>query len=225
VPKLATLAADRRTQRPLARWSARRARAVAISLHMVRRERHPGIRPRRLPQRRVLARVRTHRIPKTTPPPTPPTTPPPPKPPTTPQPKRPHRRRNLRPHRRRRNVRPHTSDNTTADTSDNTNHRIPDPSQFRQFRWGRNPAKNPRAFRAPLAHSGRAQRTCSAATMAALSAIDAGTPAPAIRLPLDPAPTQPRERLFSQELGARLDLQARSSTMRRWTVAEEAGMT
>ena len=119
MPKLATLAADRRTQRPLARWSARRARAVAISLHVVRRERHPGIRPRRLPQRRVLARVRTHRIPKTTPPPTPPTTPPPPKPPTTPQPKRPHRRRNLRPHRRR-NVRPHTSDNTTADTSDNT---------------------------------------------------------------------------------------------------------
>ena len=59
--------------------------------------------------------------------------------------------------------------------------------------------------------------------MAALSAIDAGTPAPAIRLPLDPAPTQPRERLFSQELGARLDLQARSSTMRRWTVADEAG--
>jgi hypothetical protein len=28
-----------------------------------------------------------------------------------------------------------------------------------------------------------------------------------------------------QELGARLDLQARSLTMRRWTVAEEAGMT
>ena len=58
----------------------------------------------------------------------------------------------------------------------------------------------------------------------ALSAIDAGTPAPATRLPLDPAPTQPRERFFSQELGVRLDLQARSSTMRRWTVAEEAGM-
>jgi hypothetical protein len=29
---------------------------------------------------------------------------------------------------------------------------------------------------------------------------------------------------FSQESGARLDLQARSSTMRRWTVAEEAGI-
>jgi hypothetical protein len=144
VPKLATLAADRRTQRPLARWSARRARAVAISLHVVRRERHPGIRPRRLPQRRVLARVRTHRIPKTTPPPTPPTTPPPPKPPTTPQPKRPHRRRNLRPHRRR-NVRPHTSDNTTADTSDNTDntdtrHNRP----ARAGQTGRPPARSPR---------------------------------------------------------------------------------
>jgi len=46
--------------------------------------------------------------------------------------------------------------------------------------------------------------------MAALSAIDAGTPAPAIRLPLDPAPTQPRERPFSQELGARLDLTQRT---------------
>ena len=80
-------------------------------------------------------------------------------------------------------------------------HRIPDPLQFTQFRWRRNPAKNPHAFRAPLAHSGRAQRTCSAATMAALSAIDAGTTAPAIRLPLDPAPAHPRERPFSQESG------------------------
>ena len=134
MPKLATLAADRRTQRPLARWSARRARAVAISLHKVRRERHPGIRPRRLPQRRVLARVRTHRIPKTTPPPTPPTTPPPPKPTTTPQPKRPHRRRTLQPHRRR-NLRPHTaaaetSDHTAAaaETSDHTPPTTPPPT-------------------------------------------------------------------------------------------------
>jgi outer membrane biosynthesis protein TonB len=108
VPKLATLAADRRTQRPLARWSAHRARTVAISLHMVRRERHPGIRPRRLPQRRVLARVYAPHsqdntaadtsdhtataetsdhtsAETTTPPPNPPTTPPP-KPPTTPPP-------------------------------------------------------------------------------------------------------------------------------------------
>jgi hypothetical protein len=48
--------------------------------------------------------------------------------------------------------------------------------------------------------------------------------APAIRLPLDPMPTQPHERPFSQESGARLDLQARSSTMRRLNVAEEASM-
>ena len=163
MPKLATLAADRRTQRPLARWSARRARAVAISLHVVRRERHPGIRPRRLPQRRVLARVRTHRIPKTTPPPTPPTTPPPPKPPTTPQPKRPHRRRtlqphrrrNLRPHRRRRNVRPHrrrrrnvrprTSDNTTANTSANTDNTDTRHNRHaRAGQTGRPPAQSPR---------------------------------------------------------------------------------
>ena len=100
----------------------------------------------------------------------------------------------------------------------------PSHSLYACTKGGFRPGFDAAAFRAPLAHSGRAQRTCSAATMAALSAIDAGTPAPAIRLPLDPAPTQPRERLFSQELGARLDLQARSSTMRRWTVAEEAGM-
>ena len=85
-------------------------------------------------------------------------------------------------------------------------HRIPDQLQFTQLRWRRNPAKNPHAFSAPLAHSGRAQRTCSAAIMSALSAIDAGTPAPAIRLPLDPAPAHPRERPFSQESGKRLDL-------------------
>ena len=48
--------------------------------------------------------------------------------------------------------------------------------------------------------------------------------APAILLPLDPMPTHPREHPFSQESGTRLDLQARSSTMRRWTVAEEAGV-
>ena len=48
--------------------------------------------------------------------------------------------------------------------------------------------------------------------------------APAILLPLDPMPTHPREHPFSQESGTRLDLQARSSTMRRSTVAEEAGV-
>ena len=60
--------------------------------------------------------------------------------------------------------------------------------------------------------------------MANPSSIGTGTPAPAIRLPLDPVPTQPQERPFSQESGVRLDLPARSSTMRRWSVAEEAGM-
>ena len=49
--------------------------------------------------------------------------------------------------------------------------------------------------------------------------------APAILLPLDPMPTQPHDFPFSQDSGARLDLQARSSTMRRWSVAEEAGIT
>ena len=44
--------------------------------------------------------------------------------------------------------------------------------------------------------------------------------APAILLPLDPMPTHPREHPFSQESGTRRDLQARSSTMRRSTVAE-----
>ena len=41
--------------------------------------------------------------------------------------------------------------------------------------------------------------------------IDADAPAPAVRLPLDPAPAHPRPCPFSQESGARLDLQARSS--------------
>ena len=36
--------------------------------------------------------------------------------------------------------------------------------------------------------------------------IDADAPAPAVRLPLDPAPAHPRSCPFSQESGARLDL-------------------
>ena len=77
-----------------------------------------------------------------------------------------------------------------------------------------------------LATPGRGQTFSGAAAiyMPAPSSIDTGTPAPAIRLPLDPMPTHPREHPFSQESGTRLDLQARSSTMRRWTVAEEAGV-
>ena len=96
-------------------------------------------------------------------------------------------------------------------------HRIPDPPQLGRFGAGEKPQKHLRPFFATSRHSGRGQTIAGAAAMPVPSSIDTGTPAPAIRLPLDPAPTQPRERLFSQELGARLDLQARSLTMRRWT--------
>ena len=49
-------------------------------------------------------------------------------------------------------------------------------------------------------------------TMAALSAIDAGAPAPAVRLPLEPSAYSARSCPFLQESGARLDLHARSAT-------------
>jgi hypothetical protein len=105
-------------------------------------------------------------------------------------------------------------------------HRIPDPPRVHTIPVAAKPCKKPSRVQGT---SGALRQSAEdlqrwAAIMAALSAIDAGTPAPAIRLPLDPAPAHPRERPFSQESGARLDLQARSSTMRRWTVAEEAGM-
>ena len=101
---------------------------------------------------------------------------------------------------------------------------FPTPHQVGQIIGrGGSPAKNPRPFWPLLATPGRGQTISGAAAMPVPSSIDTGTPAPAIRLPLDPAPTHPREPPFSQESGTRLDLQARSSTMRRWTVAEEAG--
>merc|ERR1712166_531271 len=84
-------------------------------------------------------------------------------------------------------------------------------------------AKKPLPFWPLLATPGRGQTISGAAAMAVPSSIGTGTPAPAIRLPLDPAPTHPRERPFPQESSVRLGLQARSSTMRRWGVAEETG--
>ena len=56
--------------------------------------------------------------------------------------------------------------------------------------------KTPRPFWALLATPGRGQTISGAAAMAVPSSIGTGTPAPAIRLPLDPAPTHPRERPF-----------------------------
>ena len=101
---------------------------------------------------------------------------------------------------------------------------FPTPPQLGQIGGGGSPAKNPRPFWPLLATPGRGQTSSGAAAMPVPSSIDTGTPAPAIRLPLDPAPTHPREHPFSQESGTRHDLQARSSTMRRSTVAEEAGV-
>ena len=43
-------------------------------------------------------------------------------------------------------------------------------------------------------------------------------------LALGPSAYSPARAPFSQESGVRLDLQARSSTMRRWSVAEETGL-
>ena len=56
--------------------------------------------------------------------------------------------------------------------------------------------KNPRPFWPLLATPGREQTISGAAAMTVPSSIGTGTPAPAIRLPLDPAPTHPRERPF-----------------------------
>lgn len=57
-------------------------------------------------------------------------------------------------------------------------------------------AKNLHDFWPLLATPGRGQTISGAAAMAVPSSIGTGTPAPAIRLPLDPAPTHPRERPF-----------------------------
>jgi hypothetical protein len=69
-------------------------------------------------------------------------------------------------------------------------------------------------------HDGKRQRT----TKHERSQLRSGAYAAAHRAQHFFQAAHPRERPFSQELGARLDLQARSPTMRRWTVAEEAGM-
>ena len=60
-------------------------------------------------------------------------------------------------------------------------------------------------------HSGRGQAISGAAAMAVPSSIDTGTPAPAVRLPLDPVPTHRNGTSFVQESGTRLDLYARSA--------------
>ena len=66
---------------------------------------------------------------------------------------------------------------------------FPTPHQVGQIIGrGGSPAKNPRPFWPLLATPGRGQTISGAAAMAVPSSIDTGTPAPAIRLPLDPAP-------------------------------------
>ena len=85
---------------------------------------------------------------------------------------------------------------------------FPTPSQFPQLGSGGSPAKMTTATSGP---SGRGQTTCSAAAIAVSSSIDTGTPAPAVRLPLDPVPTHRNGTSFVQESGTRLDLYARSA--------------
>ena len=70
------------------------------------------------------------------------------------------------------------------------------PHQLGQIGGGTLRAENPRGFWPLLATPGRGQTISGAAAMAVPSSIGTGTPAPAIRLPLDPAPTHPRERPF-----------------------------
>eukprot|EP00964_Phaeocystis_antarctica_P078139 scaffold48595_cov68-Phaeocystis_antarctica.AAC.1 len=86
---------------------------------------------------------------------------------------------------------------------------FPTPPQLGQIGRGGSAAKHPRPFWPLLTTPGRGQTISGAPAMAVPSSIGTGTPAPAIRLPLDPAPTHPRERSFPQESGVRLDLQAR----------------
>ena len=74
---------------------------------------------------------------------------------------------------------------------------FPTPPQLGQIGGGGSPAKNPRPFWPLLATPGRGQTIAGAAAMAVPSSIGTGTPAPATRLPLDPAPTHPREPPFS----------------------------
>ena len=73
---------------------------------------------------------------------------------------------------------------------------FPTPHQFPQIGGGGLPAKNLQPFWPLLATPGRGQTISGAAAMTVPSSIGTGTPAPAIRLPLDPAPTHPRERPF-----------------------------
>jgi len=70
-----------------------------------------------------------------------------------------------------------------------TNRCIPDPPPERQFQTGRIARIRRWPFSPLLATPGRGQTISGAAAMPVPSSIDTGTPAPAIRLPLDPAPT------------------------------------
>ena len=90
-------------------------------------------------------------------------------------------------------------------------HRITDPKQFPQIGAGGSSAKKPCHFWPLWATPAAAQTTWSAAAMAVPSSIETGTPAPAVRLPLDPVPTHRNGTPFAQESGARLDLYARSA--------------
>ena len=91
---------------------------------------------------------------------------------------------------------PCTATSPTTSCSASSATAFPTPPQFRQIGGGNPPAKNRRPFWPLLATPGRGQTISGAAAMPVPSSIDTGTPAPAIRLPLDPAPTHPRERPF-----------------------------
>ena len=81
---------------------------------------------------------------------------------------------------------------------------FPTPSQFPQLGRGGSPAKNRRHFWPLWATPAEGRRSLAAAAIAVPLSIDTGTPAPAVRLPLDPLPAHRNRTPFAQESGSDL---------------------